>query len=201
MEHGQTQNSLGHSNSLSTEDSPQSKRFTVMYHLLASLDNSNCLSVNLASLHNDFETTQRVRNNNVYGTDCSGCNQTSYKVRKMCLGTDLLLDPFLKLGLTDKSQHSRSKRMTHEWNSSTEKRNKVFSSSFSNNFHDRFGRTSLFKVRTLLLLNHTNRVDEGSRKDGSTGCSDHTDLTVLANEEGNSKEDSKFGHTLESNSN
>jgi len=99
MKRRQTQNTLGNTQPLPAEYTPQSKLLRIIHHLLTSLDNTNSLTVNLGSLHNYLQTTQRIGYRDINRGNGRTGQQSGGKIPHAVM-TQFLLDILLKLGLS-----------------------------------------------------------------------------------------------------
>mmetsp|Transcript_15603 Transcript_15603/g.24268 ORF Transcript_15603/g.24268 Transcript_15603/m.24268 type:complete len:294 (-) Transcript_15603:166-1047(-) len=198
MEQCQTDNSLENTNTLATEHTSETKLGTVRRNLLERIDNGDALPLNRAGLHDDLKTRERVGHENINRTDDSRGNETSGRSSQTRLISELGLNVLLQLGLTNETQSSTGKGVTHKRDGTTEQGLEMMSGTLSQNVNNRLDGTRLLEIRALLLLNHANRVDERGRQNTGTGSRDHTNLSITQYK-GNSQQNTEFGHTLESN--
>eukprot|EP00977_Amphora_coffeiformis_P010336 scaffold2413_cov171-Amphora_coffeaeformis.AAC.11 len=74
--------------------------------------------------------------------------------------------------------------MAHERDGTSKERSKARTGGFFENFPNGFGCTCLTEVGTLLLFNHTNRIDKGRTEDGGSRCGGKARILTFAEKEG-----------------
>ena len=161
VEQSQGDDCLGNADTLTTEDSAQSKLSTVMDHFLDGCANSNRLARDFARLHDNFQTTERIGDDNVNWTDNGRSDKTGQRSSHVGLISELFLNVLLKTRLSNESQSSTGQGMAHQWNGTTEQGTKLLSRRFLQDFANWLCRACLLEISTLLFLNHANWVDEG----------------------------------------
>jgi len=178
-------NGLGNSNTLSTEDTSHSEFTTITDDFLHGLDDTDGLAGDLAGLHNNFQSRERVCDNDVNRRNNGRGNQTSERSSHTRLAADFLLDVLLESRLSDETKESTGEGVSHQGDCSTEERFEILGGRLFENFHYGLGSTGLFEIGSLLLFNHSDRVDEGSRQDGSTSGGKSSGVLAISQEERN----------------
>ena len=189
-------NGLGNANALSAKDSPHAKGAHIRHHFLAGRHNTNALSLNTTSLHNDFQTTQGIGDHDVNGTDDGTGDQPRDRTSHASLVAEFALNVLLQPRLSNESQYRRGQRVSHERHRSTKERGKLLCRRLFQNFPNGFDRARLFKVGALLLFNHTNGIDKGSAEDGSGGGGGKSWIFTFPHEKGETEQHTKLGYTL-----
>lgn len=77
--------------------------------------------------------------------------------------------------------------MPHERDSSSEERGKVGRSRLAQNFQNGFDGARLTEISSLLLFNHTNRIDKGCRENGGCRRSDKARILTFTEKERKAK--------------
>mmetsp|Transcript_52330 Transcript_52330/g.87413 ORF Transcript_52330/g.87413 Transcript_52330/m.87413 type:complete len:225 (+) Transcript_52330:986-1660(+) len=201
MEQCQRNHGLGNTNSLSTENTTETELLAVSNHLATCFGDRDSLASNGGGLHDHLQARQGVSQPHVDGAHCSRGQQASCEAAQRRLGSQLLLDELLQLWLPDKTKGCAGQGVSHQWHGATEQGTEVLGGTLPENIHDWLGCASLLEVGTLLLLDHTDGVDERSREDGGTRGSNHSDVISVTTEEGNAQQQSELGNSLGTNAN
>ena len=197
VEETQTNNGLGNTDTLTSEDTSKTELRRILNHFSDGLDDGDALAGNLGSLHDNLQSRQGVGDDDVDRTDDRRGNQTSARSSHASVISEFCLNVLLQTGLSDESQSGRCQGVTHEWHSSSEERSKALGGRLSENFHNGLGGSSLLEESSLLLFDHSNGVDERSTQDAGASGRQESRRFSLVHEKGNAKQNSKLGNALE----
>ena len=181
VEHGERDDRLCDADAVATEDASESKLLRVLDDFFDGFAEGDFSFVDRRGLHNDLETRQRVGDCDVdRRDDCRG-DQVGGKAGQRRLGAEFLLDVLLELWLPDEAEGGRGQGVAHQREGATEQRLKILCFRFRHDFHDRLLDAGRLEEGTLLLLNHTHRVDERCGQDGCRSSSAHAHIAVAKN--------------------
>ena len=105
MEQTETDDSLGDTDTLSTEDATETELGRIVDDLLDGLHDTDRLATDLRGLHDDLETAQWVGNDDVDGRDDSRRDEAGGGSAQASLASDFLLDVFLETRLSDQTEN------------------------------------------------------------------------------------------------